>query len=193
MMCQGAVGNLPGDDAFTMCDVVEDFVIEASGPVIVGQFVTSQWEAVGYSNNAQPAGDPAFILLPPVEQYRSEYIFLVPDDYAFDYLMIAAPSDARVFLDGSPIDDFPQCTRKLIAPLPVEGQEVDFSSIVCSLSDPIVSMEGARVVVDEGDQSNDGVHRLTSDRPVGLTVYGFDAFVSYGYPGGTDLRAINVQ
>ncbi|MDF1563588.1 MAG: IgGFc-binding protein [Deltaproteobacteria bacterium] len=36
----------------------------------------------------------------------------------------------------------------------------------------------------------DGTHRLQADQPVGLSVYGFDWSVSYGYPGGLDLRSI---
>ena len=40
-------------------------------------------------------------------------------------------------------------------------------------------------------RQNDGVHRVQSDYPVGVLVYGFDAFVSYAYAGGTELRDIN--
>jgi hypothetical protein len=46
--------------------------------------------------------------------------------------------------------------------------------------------------VDPGVQ-NDGVHSLRSDEPAGLMVYGFDAFVSYGYPGGSNLEEIIVE
>jgi hypothetical protein len=41
----------------------------------------------------------------------------------------------------------------------------------------------------EGSQ-NDGVHRVFSDRPIGVIVDGFDRNVSYGYAAGTDLREI---
>lgn len=34
-----------------------------------------------------------------------------------------------------------------------------------------------------------GVHRVTGTAPVGVTVTGYDHYVSYGYPGGLDLRA----
>ena len=37
------------------------------------------------------------------------------------------------------------------------------------------------------------MHSLKSNVPVGLVVYGFDAYVSYGYPGGTDLSLINLK
>jgi len=42
-------------------------------------------------------------------------------------------------------------------------------------------------------EQNDGVHYLVSDHKIGLVVYGFDAYVSYGYPGGTDLALINLK
>jgi len=31
---------------------------------------------------------------------------------------------------------------------------------------------------------------VVADRPVGLTVYGFDAFVSYAYAAGLNLKPI---
>ena len=39
----------------------------------------------------------------------------------------------------------------------------------------------------------DGTHRITVEggAQVGLIVYGMDKDVSYGYPGGLDLEAIN--
>jgi hypothetical protein len=36
----------------------------------------------------------------------------------------------------------------------------------------------------------DGQHTLQCVQPCGLIVYGFDEFVSYGYPGGLDLKSI---
>jgi hypothetical protein len=42
-------------------------------------------------------------------------------------------------------------------------------------------------------RQNDGVHRLQSTRAVSLAVYGFDAFVSYSYLGGTQLKELVIQ
>jgi len=39
---------------------------------------------------------------------------------------------------------------------------------------------------------NDGVHRLQANDAVGLTVWGFDAYVSYAYAGGTELTEIAI-
>ena len=36
----------------------------------------------------------------------------------------------------------------------------------------------------------DRARRIVSTHPVGVTVFGFDAYVSYAYAGGTELREI---
>jgi hypothetical protein len=50
-----------------------------------------------------PIGDPSLILLPPVEQFRDDYVFLAPNKYAFDYINIVAPAGATVTLDGQAV------------------------------------------------------------------------------------------
>lgn len=50
-----------------------------------------------------PVGDPSLILLPPVEQFRNEYVFLSPNQYARDYINVVAPEAAAVTLDAQPI------------------------------------------------------------------------------------------
>lgn len=103
----------------------------------------------------EPIGDPALILAVPTEQFRDEYVFLVPDAYIQDELIIIAPSGATVSLDGTPIP-------------------------ASSFSDA-AGLRVARVGVA------DGPHTLTATAPVGLTVYGYDDDVSYGYPAGISL------
>ena len=46
----------------------------------------------GIQASGPPGGDPSMIVVPPVEQWRSSYLFLVPNKYAFDSLLIAAPA-----------------------------------------------------------------------------------------------------
>ena len=52
-------------------------------------------------------GDPAFALAVPVEQLRDEYIFLVPNKYAEDYLAIYGSADASISLDGVSLEQEP--------------------------------------------------------------------------------------
>jgi hypothetical protein len=46
--------------------------------------------------------------------------------------------------------------------------------------------------LDEQFQLLDGVHRVVSNAPVFVAITGFDAFVSYAYAAGTDLRDLGV-
>jgi len=186
---------------FTQLRVDHDFTLQATGPVVMGQFVASQDEA-GVPSSL-PGGDPSFILLPPVEQFRKDYLFLTPDKYSFDFVLVAAPKGARVTLDSRLLRagcDSTRgkrlcCTVTVVGKVrrPAEKSLTEYWSYKCQLSYPTIVP--GKVPPDNllpGIQ-NDGVHRLKADRPVGLVVYGFDAYVSYGYPGGTDLALINLK
>jgi len=142
----------------------QDFEIVADRPVLVGQFLQAQ-DAPGPGPDPGDAGigDPAFLLAVPVEQFRADYVFLTPDRYALDYVNIVAPRGATVELDG--------------ALLP--GGEFE----------PFGTQEYvvARLAVA------DGVHRLRASAPVGVAAYGYDRWVSYGYPAGLNLTALRPE
>lgn len=186
---------------FIRLEVDQDFTIHADGAIVVGQFVSGQQD-VGIPKTL-PGGDPSFILLPPIEQFRKNYLFLTPDKYSFDFILVAAPKDAQVKLDNRILADGCDestgtkicCSTNEVGTvrIPGDSQDTDFVAYKCQLSFPNI-IEGA-VPPDnlEPGIQNDGVHSLTSQQPIGLVVYGFDAYVSYGYPGGTDLALINIQ
>ena len=138
-----------------------DFELTATAPVMVGQFMAAeQAPEPGSQPGDAGVGDPAFMLVVPFEQYRSDYVFLTPPDYDKDYVNVVAPPGANVTLDGQPVGNLkPFGTGAyLLARLPVV----------------------------------DGVHAIVSDKPVGILVYGFDQYVSYGYPGGLDLKRLDL-
>jgi len=59
--------------------------------------------ALPVAGDAQ-TGDPAMILLPAVQQFRDEYIFLVPQFYSGgNFLSVVAPAGSSVVLDGAVI------------------------------------------------------------------------------------------
>ena len=66
-----------------------DFVVAASKPVLVGQFLASQNAGAG-------TGDPAMMLIAPDEQLREDYIFLVPPNYDYNRITIVADSDTQI-------------------------------------------------------------------------------------------------
>ncbi len=79
------------------------FRVSADKPIQVGQFLVSQ-DATGIDDNNAEAGDPAFMLLAPDEQFRKDYTFLVPPYYALDYITLIAPVGAQVLLDDVAIE-----------------------------------------------------------------------------------------
>ena len=200
--------NLPGqanvsvaNGKYAQLKADQDFTIEATGPVAVGQYVAGQ-EEVGIPSSL-PGGDPSFILLPPVEQFRKDYLFLTPDKYAYDYLLIAAPHGAVLLLDGrrlkagcdSTTGKKLCCTVSSVGSVQRAGEttKTQYDAYKCQLSFPkVIAGKTPPDNLEDGLQ-DDGVHRLKSDKAVGLVVYGFDAYVSYGYPGGTDLALINIK
>lgn len=200
--------NLPTPDdelsvgaSYTQLKAEQDFVIQSSEPLVVGAFMVSQEEA-GIPSSL-PGGDPSFIVLPPVEQYRKDYLFLTPDKYAFDFIGVAVPHGTKVKLDGRTLQQGTvpgpgaklTCTLGAVGRLrrPGEKADTDYDAYKCQLSFPKIVPEKTPPANLLPGEQNDGVHRLTADQPVGLVVYGFDAYVSYGYPGGTDLALINLK
>jgi hypothetical protein len=144
-----------------------DFEIVADGPIMVGQFLSAEQAPYASSVGADKpphtdanTGDPAFILAVPVEQYRSDYTFLAPNGFEFDYVTITAPFDAVVELDGVEVA----------------------ADVWQTFGDETYKV--ARVLIA------DGVHSVVSDLPIGLTSYGYDSYVSYGYAAGLDIREI---
>ena len=165
-----------------------DFVVRASHPIVLGQFVGGQ-ATTGIPPDL-PGGDPSFVILSPVEQWRTKYVFLTPDKYAFDFIVVVTPVGANTTLDGIPLGDLCGRTSPNCGP-DIEGPE--YSIWRCQLSFPEI-VEGLPPPdnVRPGNQ-NDGYHILESDMRAELVVYGFDKHVSYAYAGGMDVRRINVK
>ena len=163
-------------------------MVRASHPIVLGQFVSGQ-ATTGIPPDL-PGGDPSFVILSPVEQWRTKYVFLTPDKYAFDFIVVVTPVGANTTLDGIPLEDLCERTSPNCGP-DIEGPE--YSIWRCQLSFPEI-VEGLPPPdnVRPGNQ-NDGYHILESDMRAELVVYGFDKHVSYAYAGGMDVRRINVK
>ncbi len=107
-------------------------------------------------------GDPAMVAIPSLEQHQSRYVFISPSGYRMNAVDVVAEQGATVELDGQALDGW--------TPLPaVDG----------------VTYAYARRTLEPG------AHVLISDRPAGLTVFGYDEFVSYGYSGGSAIDRIS--
>ncbi len=181
-----------------------DFLLRGNGRVIVGQLMGGQ--ATTGIPFTLPGGDPSLLIVPPVEQWRSDYVFLTPGNYAFDFVQIVARPEAVVYLgDGSretPVADFADCARsrsdgcvdtpRRTCPPPT------YVTYRCQLSFPRIEEgeRGATARVLPGRQG-DGVHTVRAEGPNGgppervmVLVTGFDLRVSYAYAGGTNLTQL---
>lgn len=140
------------------------FALTADQPIEVGSFLVP---ADFIKDN--PIGDASQLTLPPAEQFRKSYVFLVPTTWQANYMALAKPVDAHVQLDGQPLDvaEFSNCYDGPIGM--VAG--VMYDQITCLLQA--------------------GQHTVTSDQPTGLSVYGYYAVGSYAFVGGSDVKIIN--
>jgi hypothetical protein len=146
----------------------DDFIVTANEPIMIAQYVVGQDYLDGQYT---VGGDPEFVLFPPQEQHRKEYVFLTPNTFDEDWAIIAAPESTEVLLDGSDVgEEFsPVCTRFPAGVLDGKG----YVAIRCKVED--------------------GPHLVQAAQEVGITVYGYYGVGSYGYPGGANVKQINIQ
>lgn len=143
-------------------EVTQDFEIEGDHEFSVSSVLPSGQILDPTARPGSEKGDPSFSLAAAVEQYRTKYVFLAPDDYDVSYADLVMPLDAKVTLNGEPLT---------VTPKPVGSGEFGV----------------ARVKLGAG---KDGAHVLESDKPVGMQVVGYGRYTSYQYPGGLNLKKI---
>ncbi len=116
-----------------------------------------------YSNSTQFDGvtsDPFMMLIPPVEQYLNDYTLSTPSsgiDSNFANLIVPTRAVSSVTLDGISVD------ISAFSPIGTSGYS------------------GAQVPISVGS------HRFRASEPLGVSIYGFADFESYGYFGGMSL------
>ncbi len=178
--------TLSGLGDFATITTKKDFAIKSDQPISVSDVLPSQ--GAGGVPFGLPGGDPSFIIVPPIEQFRDTYVFLTPSEYNFDFVRIVAPAKTQVLLDGARVDKLQTCKASDIPT--VDDEDAAFKVYKCQLSFPVIDTSiGASQLVSPGMQ-NDGVHQIVASAPVGVIVNGFDTNVGYGYAAGTQLTEI---
>jgi hypothetical protein len=135
-----------------------DFVVEGSREFAVSTFLVGAtfYDVTGEDKR----GDPSQTIVPSVDQFRKEYVFLAPTDYTQNFAAITGPSNAAPVLDG----------------------------VALGAPDVVLGSEG--VWRESLASAGGGVHRLKSSEPVGVQVFGYGDHTSYQYPGGLNLLRI---
>lgn len=172
--CQGTTSlsantcQLPGGAAIEF-KLRQPTVIRATGPISVAQFLPGQGSSTGAATDPQQ-GDPSMILLPPIEQWRSQYTVLASTGLKDNYLALA--------VDGARVQA-----------IAVDGVAVPLTSFA---QIPNTSFRVRNHPVSTGTHTIQvtPLQGQTSLPGAGVTVYGYDAYVSYGYTGGLDLTTI---
>ncbi|MBI5501344.1 MAG: IgGFc-binding protein [Deltaproteobacteria bacterium] len=141
----------------------DDFHVTGDSPFLLVQYLIGQGSDLG------SIGDPAMAVAVPVLQYRTDYNFLSPTDYADNpstgatgrnYVNVIAPDGATVTLDGGAVSGF--------TGIGVSGYGV------------------ARVEIAGGS------HEIVSTDEFGIMCYGYGNYTSYMYPGGLDVDKIDI-
>ncbi len=107
-------------------------------------------------------GDPSGSIYAAIEQFRTKYVFLAPDDYSVSFADITGTEDADITLDGQPV----KTTWEKIGN---------------------TGLGVYRVKLGAGQG---GAHVLTSKKPVGVQVLGYGDNTSYQYPAGLNLKLL---
>ena len=190
---KGAQGKftLPARGAFVTLKSATHFMMESDQPVMLMSVSPSQSDANVPSD--LPGGDPSLVMVPPIEQFRSSYVFLIPDKYHFDFIRIVSSPTANIVLDGTPLPDVAGCTTEPADGLTSTQRGSDTSPFVvhsCQMSFPVFLPDKPRPDNLLDGRQNDNVHRVEADEKVGVLVSGFDYFVDYAYAAGTELEFI---
>lgn len=149
---------------------------DADHPFYLAAYMTGG----GYYNGV---GDPEWVNVVPSEQFLEKYVFFTDPTYSESHLVIT-----RSKVDGAFADVNLQCAGALAGWQPL-GADYEYTRIDLVTGD----------FQDVGNCSN-GRHEISSENPFGVTVWGWGSFksenfstayVSYAYPAGARLKAIN--
>jgi len=139
-------------------------------PFYIAQYMT------GASLTSDDSGDPEMVNIVPPAQWLNSYLFLTDPTYANTNLVFVRQKAS----DNNFHDVTLDCQGVLSGWQGVgSGGQFQFTRVDLRVS-------GAA----QGNCDN-GVHTAKSDVPFGLTVWGFDTTVSYGYPAGMSVTPIN--
>jgi len=92
----GSCGTLNAGD-FCEVFISTDTLVSSPEPILVAHYLLSVIQ------NPGELGDPAISLAIPFEQYRDSYTFLIPNEYAEQYISLVVPAGGTALLDGADV------------------------------------------------------------------------------------------
>ncbi|AKU94927.1 hypothetical protein AKJ09_01591 [Labilithrix luteola] len=129
------------------------------------------------------AGDPEFVNVIPAAQYLNSYSFYADPTYAETAITIV-----RRKINGAFKDVWLECAGTLTTWKPVGTRgEYEFTRV------DLARQGGPGDRFGDGDAATvcqAGLQRMRSEGPFTATVWGWDSYASYAYPGGTAQRKL---
>jgi hypothetical protein len=110
----------------------------------------------------------------PPQQYLSKYVFFTDPTYGETNTVFVRKKGPNGFADVN-LD----CAGVLSGWKPVGQSDYEYTR---------VDLQTKQAKVGACDN---GRHEASSNAPFGLTVWGWDAYVSYAYPAGASVKPIN--
>jgi hypothetical protein len=138
-------------------------VIKTTFPTLVAQFSNGANYDYRERETDKAEADPFMLLVPPVDQYITQYVITTPAaGIENNYVNMLAPTASinQITIDQQAVDS---TGWKAIGSSGYSGKSFDIGI---------------------------GSHIIMSPQPIGLYVYGFDSYESYGYVGGMALSEI---
>lgn len=157
--CLGLTGLDPGQ--FCEFGTTRPTALNATGALLVAGVISGH-QSTGVRFYGTQAGDPSLFILPPVEQFRTNYAFVSPQTFLRTYVTVAAAPSAPITIDGRSIPAEQRLERRSVE---LDGRTWEVFTIAIE----------------------PGVHRMASDTRFGIIAYAYDDYVSYAFTGGLDL------
>ncbi len=127
------------------------------------------------SGTDMTTGDPEFVNVIPPAQFLPRYIFMTDPTIAFTELVLVRGPDGNNNLQDVTLD----CLGTVKGWATIAGTAFQWTRVE-------ITNNGAPV-----GKCDNGYHEIHSDAPFGITVWGWDQYVSYAYPGGASVQPIN--
>jgi hypothetical protein len=156
----------------------------SAGPFVVKSqdnkhpfYISAHMGGENFMGGDYTSGDPETVNVMPPAEYLSSYIFMTDPTFGNTSLVLVRPKQTSGAFNDVTLD----CLTGPVGgwtPVGVGGNyEYAWVDLVVG-----AAPQGA---------CNNGYHTIKSTAPFGLTVWGWDQYVSYAYPAGASVQPIN--
>ncbi len=145
-------------------------------PIYVAAYMTGG-AGGGFAKAMASRGDPEFVNVVPAKQYLNSYSFYADPTYADTSLVVVRTKSGADFKDV-----WLECAGNLSGWKPI-GERGEYEFVRVDLA----RRDGKGQVV--GTCQN-GLQRMKSEGPFTATLWGWDVYASYAYPGGMAQRKL---